>query len=213
MSAGIEPDDWCSTLGITNQRVSALEDGMKTLQLGQDRLARDFSAQLQTTATELASEVKSLATSLQERSKIPWQALGVMLTSLTVIGGLVYWPVNENQKRLESILIKMDESKISKAEFNSVISNAAQRRDDAQRAGEERDRETRAQIEKMRGEIVSRGEHAEKWAGTQQRFADQQRQIDQISANLSGIYTPRDAFGTLGRRLDDVERALRDLKR
>lgn len=205
--------DWQEGLSVANTRIDNLSASVQGLQRGQEQLASDFSAQLSKVATELAAEIKSVATSLQERSKIPWQALGVMLTFLSIIGGLVYWPINEGQKRLEAILIKMDEVKVSKAEFNSVISNAAQRRDDAQRAGEERDRESRAAIEKLRGEIVSRGEHAEKWAGTQQRFADQQRQIDQISTNLAGIYTPRDAFGTLGRRLDDVERALRDLKR
>lgn len=209
MSGG-EPDDWRSTIGVTNQRVSGLEDAVKALSSGQDQLARDFSLQLSKVSTELASEIKSVATSLQERSKVPWQALGVMLTFVALIGGMAYMPISENQKRMEALLLKLDEAKIGKAEFQSVISNAAQRRDDAQRAGEERDRETRAQVEKIRGEIVSRGEHAEKWQGIQQRFSDQQRQLDRIQADLSGIYTPRDAFSTLTRRMDDVERALRD---
>ena len=200
-------------LSVTNTRVDALADAVRGLQRGQEQLATDFTASLGRVSTELAAEIKSVATSLQERSKIPWQALGVMLAFLTTIGTLVYLPIQQTQTRMETLIGKMDDSKVTKSELASYLTNAGQRRDDAQRAGEERDRETRAQIEKMRGEIVSRGEHAEKWAGTQQRFADQQRQIDQISTNLAGIYTPRDAFGTLGRRLDDVERALRELKR
>lgn len=200
-------------LSVTNTRVDALADAVRGLQRGQEQLATDFSAQLGRVSTELAAEIKSVATSLQERSKIPWQALGVMLAFLTTIGTLVYLPIQQTQARMEAVLVKLDDTKVTKGELQNYLTNVGQRRDEAQRASEDRDREMRAVVEKLRGEIVSRGEHAEKWAGTQQRFQDQQRQIDQISTNLAGIYTPRDAFGTLGRRIDDVERSLRDLKR
>lgn len=191
-------------LGALDQRVLGLEQGLT-------RLSNDTShaiANLATTTTQqvnaLSNQIGKLDTSLQERAKIPWPALAVMLSFLTVIGGLVYWPVREGQSRIEAAMVKI----VDTVPTNKEIDVAARRRDDWQRYAEDRLKRGEADLDSLQMAIVPRGEHEEKWRSADQRFADAQRQVDAIKADFSGLYSPRDALTSMQRRIEDLERRL-----
>jgi hypothetical protein len=47
------------------------------------------------------AQFSALHTTISERSKIRWPALGFMLSEIVVIGGMAYWPIRENQSELK----------------------------------------------------------------------------------------------------------------
>lgn len=46
-----------------------------------------------------------------------WQAYGVMVTVVVVLGGLVYWPIREQGGRIEDALIKIADDKVGRQEW------------------------------------------------------------------------------------------------
>lgn len=202
-------------LGVIEQRLFSNESNLKQLAEDTNRQIRDLAtnttqqinnlaSSMQSQTSGLAADIGKLDSSLQERGKIPWPALGVMLTFLTVIGGLVYWPINNGQTRIENALMRMVETTPS----NKEIAIAALRRDDWQRQVEDRFKKVEADADGLQKDIVPRGEHVEKWRGADIRFADQQRQLDSLKSDFSGLYSPRDALTSMQQRLQDLERRL-----
>jgi hypothetical protein len=208
------PDNTVKTddLAVTNQRVNTLERSVRDLSEDLNRTSRDLSTQIGNVATNLMAELKGVTGQLSERSKIPWQALGVMLTFVTVIGGLVYWPIKDSQARLETQLLRIAEGAVSQKEFNERWATGAARRDDWQRASEDRSRDNRNLIEKLRDAVVPRSEHEEKWRGADNKFADLQRQLDKQEKAFGDTYSLKDVLARMQRRQDELESELRQAR-
>jgi hypothetical protein len=131
--------------------------------------------------------------------------LAVMLGFITTIGGLVWYPVQSNQQRIEAAILRMSDVAVTKPELDLRLLATGQRRDDFQRTSEQRDNEANAKIEQLRDKIVPRGEHEEKWRSADQRFVDIQRQVDDQKRAFGDTFSLRDALQQIQRRLDSVE--------
>lgn len=154
----------------------------------------------------ISQQIGALGSKIEERAKIPWPALGVMLSFLTIVGGLVWYPVKGDLGRLETAMIKIVDS----VPTNREIEASSKRRDDWQRQVEERFSRVETKQEVDKKEIVPRGEHQEKWAGQTQITANLQRQIDEFRRDFGSTYSLRDAFGNVQRKVDELEKELRD---
>ncbi|WP_309567051.1 hypothetical protein [Methylobacillus flagellatus] len=75
-----------------------------------------------------------------QSQKPQWQAYGVMVTVVVVLGGLVYWPIREQGARIETALYQIDKDKLDRTEFVTA---------------QERGKETRERINAdiLRGDI------------------------------------------------------------
>lgn len=93
-------------LGSIQTRVHHLEQGLiglsKDVREGFSRITEQFQAQ---------------ASRFEQERRPQWQAYGVMLTAVALLGTMAYWPVREQQTRLETLILKMDEGKVSREEF------------------------------------------------------------------------------------------------
>lgn len=196
-------------LAVTNQRVNTLERSVRDLSEDQARMGRDLSQKISNVATNLTAELKGVTGQLTERSKVPWQALGVMLAFVTAIGGLVYWPIKDSQSRFENQLLRIAETTMTSKEFNERWATGSARRDDWQRASEDRSKANREMIEKLRESVVPRAEHEEKWRGADNKFGDLQRQIDKQERAFGDTYSLKDVLQRMQRRQDELESELR----
>lgn len=76
----------------------------------------------------------SYFTSIAERSRAQWQAVGVMVSVVVVLGGSVYWPTRESTNDLKAQdietgrLIQSVTSETSKA-IQSLAANTVSRQD------------------------------------------------------------------------------------
>jgi len=64
-----------------------------------------------------AKQISELASRFEQDRRPQWQAYGVMVTVVVVLGGLVYWPIREQSYRIEAAVVKMTDDKIGRAEF------------------------------------------------------------------------------------------------
>jgi len=94
------------SLGSLQTRVHHLETSLtslsKDVREGFARITEQFQAQ---------------ASRFEQDRRPQWQAYGVMLTGIVVLGTMAYWPIREQQTRLETLILKMDEGKVSREEF------------------------------------------------------------------------------------------------
>lgn len=154
--------------------------------------------QMESSITNLANETRTalsaLSQNLAERNKPQWQALGVALTFAAMLGGLAYMPIREATNDLKASVALLAEKTITRQELEWRSARAA----------EDRERMNEA-IRTIRDDLVPRREHERVWANYDQRFADQQRQIDEAKASLGNTYSLRDYILRLNDRLDKIE--------
>lgn len=192
---GMTPTPDVAAFGVLQERVHGLEQSFRSMESG------------------VTSQIASLAAKLEERAKIPWSAFGVMLTAVTVLGALVYWPIRENQSRLIEVAdrlgIRLETNYASSREVELRLNAAGQRRDDVQRATDERIRRSETDIDAIQKQLVPRGEHEQTWTGQRQRDVDLQRQIDEVRKGFGDLYSPKDALARMQQRIDELERQSR----
>ena len=198
-------DRFQTSLDVTNNRVSTLETSVRDLASSQAQLGIRLSAEINAVSNSLSAELKGLAGQFADRSKIPWPALGVMLAFITTVGGLVWYPVKDNQDRLQAVVLRIAENSVSKSDMEYRLTVSGQRRDDFQRQSEMRDRELDAKAEQIRDRIVPRSEHDEKWRSNDQRFVNVQRQMDEQKRAFDGVFSIRDGMQMMQKRLDAIE--------
>lgn len=91
--------------------------------------------QIETSFSSFANETRQsnaqLAASLAERNKPQWQAIGVTITFCTVLGGLVYWPINTATSDLKSAVSVIADKMVSQKELEWRTARSAE---DRQRA-------------------------------------------------------------------------------
>lgn len=78
---------------------------------------RQVEAAMQGLANETRSSIAALTTSIAERNKPQWQALGVALTFCTILGGLAYWPINAATTDLKGSVAIITEKMVSQQEM------------------------------------------------------------------------------------------------
>lgn len=73
--------------------------GERVTNLG--RRQTDLETEMRTGFRTIEQSIASLTTSLSERNKPQWQAIGVALTFAVIIGGMAYWPIRESTTDLK----------------------------------------------------------------------------------------------------------------
>lgn len=208
------------SLEVLHERQASTANDLSQLAENTSRQIRDLATSTSQQIAGVSSQIEGIKSTITERSRVPWQALGVMLAALGLIGALVYWPIREGQTRVETAIDRMitnvegnvrraDDRFLTKAEYGSLNTAASQRRDDLNRLIEQRITRLEADTGSIEKGIVPRPEHEEKWRSADLRFADQQRQIDAIRTSFSDLYSPKDALKSMQARIDDLERRLR----
>lgn len=185
-------------VGVLEQRVYGLETGLQTFRT-------DTANQI----NALSTQISGLGGKLEERAKVPWQALGFMLTFVVVIGGLVWYPQNDRLTRLTEVVEKLVDTNVTRREYEGRLTTLGQLRDQQAAAVNDRIARLETQARETAAGIVPRGEHSEKWLAQRDRDADLQRQVDSLRKDFGELYSPRDALKSMQQRIDDLERLLR----
>lgn len=146
-------------------------------------------------ANETRASIAALSTNLAERNKPQWQALGVALTFAAMLGGLAYLPIREATGDLKTSFAMLAERMVTQKEMEWRTARSA----------EDRAR-MEASVKEVREAQVPREELDRVWQGYDQRFQDQQRQIDQMATAFNGTYGARDVILDLRERLDRLDR-------
>jgi hypothetical protein len=198
-------DRFQTSLDVTNNRVSTLETSVRDLASSQAQLGIRLSAEISAVANGLSAKLEGLAGQFADRSKIPWPALGVMLTFITIVGGLVWYPVKDQQDTLRTAVLRIAENAVTKADLDYRLSVTGQRRDELQRVTEERFKRLDSDVRDIENGLVTRGEHQKWWSSQDQAVANVQRQIDDLKKAFGDTYSLRDGFMQVQRRLDMIE--------
>lgn len=166
--------------------------------------------QMETALSGLANETRSslsaLSTTIAERNKPQWQALGVALTFCTLLGGLAYWPINTATTDLKAAVLTISERMVSRQEMDWRQARGAEDRARMENS-----------INSLQADQVPRKEHERVWqsydaqlaADREARIAanqNLQRQIDEIKQTQSGFFGQRDLNMQVLDRIERIER-------
>lgn len=172
---------------------------------GMEQAFTHLASQLERDRTNVDHQFSVLQSSLAERSKIPWPALGVVLSAMVIIGGMAWYPIKESQAELKnSFRTSQEELKTSIQFINASIVPRTELQE-RWRVMEREVESLSARVTKNSDGIVPRGEHEEKWRTYTVAHADHQRQIDLIRNDLGGTYNLRDALKAMQDRLERIE--------
>jgi hypothetical protein len=177
---------------VTNlgRRQSDLESEMRTG-------FKQMEAAVGALATEMRSSVAALATNMAERNKPQWQAIAVALSFCTVVGGLVYWPIQNSQTDMKVAMTAIVDKMVSRQEM-----------DWRQARGQEDRARTDQAVADLRAAQVPRTELERVWHTDDLVNAQLQKQIDELKANQSQTYSARDLLLDMRERQDRLERQL-----
>lgn len=184
-------------VGILKTRVTNIEADI-----------HDLRETIQAGNAGLSAQIASVTSKIDDRSKVQWPAMMLLLTVVITIGSLVYWPIRESQQRTVDVLDRLIASTVPRTEVDIRFQTGAQRRDDIQRLTDERIGANSRDIAALEAKLVPRGEHEQMWAAQRQKDQDLQRQIDATAKAFGDLYSPRDALNRLISRLDALEREL-----
>jgi hypothetical protein len=91
---------------------------------------RNIEGQVTDLKSSLSSQIASIAAKMDERSKPQWQlmvsAIGVMMTILIALGGLIYMPIKTDQLKNEQEILKLREQIVPRGEHDSRQMTIAQ---------------------------------------------------------------------------------------
>lgn len=182
------------SLGSIQTRVSHLEQGLvglsKDVREGFSQIARQSAEQ----AASFNAQFQSQAARFEQDRRPQWQAYGVMLTGMVILGTLAYWPIREQQTRLESLIVKMDETKIDATTYA---------------VGAERAKESRQSMEKavdlINAKMVPFDVHKIQWDAQAAANANLQMQITELKKAQGDTWGARDALMETKSRLRELE--------
>lgn len=185
---GVENDPRIASL---NERVSGQGSHIASIE---NEMRRNFES--------VNVALSNINAKLETQNKPQWQALGVLLTGIVVVGTLAYWPIRESQSRIENNLTSLANTTVTLREYdnNRVLS----RTDNSNRF---------EKIESILANIVPRAEHDRVWDGINQRFTDMQRQIDQNTSNNASVYTARDQIIDMRNQMRSIIEMIDDVKK
>lgn len=170
--------------------------GERVTNLG--RRVSDIEGEMRSGFRQIETSIAQLSSTLAERAKPQWQAIGVALTFAVVIGGMAYWPIREATSDL-------------KASVATVIANMVPRQEmDWRQARSQEDRlRMETNIATVRGDQVPRAELDRVWQNYDQRLIDHQRQLDEVKQAQNSVYGARDVLMDMRERLDRLEQQRR----
>lgn len=176
----------------------------------QSRQIGELDTRMKQGFSEVASQIRSLADDIRGGSKTQWPIIiGFCSVTITVLGGLGFMALQPIKDNIATI---REDERLSRAETKdslaSVVAAMVTQKEMEWRTarGQEDRQRTEAAIKDIRDSLVPRAEHERVWANYDQRFADHQRQLDELKQAFGGVYGTRDALLDIRSRLDRVER-------
>lgn len=186
-----------------NRRQSDLETEMRS---GFKAIESSMTAM----SSEMRSSVAALSSNLAERNRTPWAIIiGFCSVSITILGGLGFLalqPIKDNILQIQ--VDRREQAREMKDSLSVIVEKMVTQKDLEYRTArgvEDRSR-IEATLKKLDEAQVPRAEHERVWANYDQRFADQQRQLDEIKQAQGNVYGARDVILDLRQRVDRVER-------
>lgn len=165
--------------------------GERVTNLG--RRVTDIESEMRSGFRQIEASISALSSTLAERAKPQWQAIGVALTFCALLGGLAYMPIREATTDLKLAVTALGESTVSRQEMDWR----------AARGAEDRDR-TNAAIADIRTVAVTRAEWAERNRARDQEVADLSRRVEEIRADFGAVYGTRDVIVDLKKEVDSL---------
>ncbi len=159
----------------------------------------DLRSNMNTGFQGVNANLAALSNELRSAGKTHWPvifaALSVVITILAGLGFLSLQPIKDNTARLETALVRMAETSVTQQEMEWRTA----------RGTEDRARSD-AMLKEIRSAQVPREELDRVWASYDQRFIDQQRQLDDVKQAQGSVYGQRDILLDLRERIDRMER-------
>ena len=161
-------------------------------------------------SSEMRSSVAALSTNLAERNRTPWAVIiGFCSVSITILGGLGFLalqPIKDNILQIQ--VDRREQAREIKDSLSVIVEKMVTQKDLEYRTArgmEDRSR-MEATLKKLDDAQVPRAEHERVWSNYDQRFADQQRQLDEMKQAQGNVYGARDFLLDTRERLDRLER-------
>ena len=182
-------------------------------------------------AAKLDASISIINSKIDERGKIPWPAVGALLSAIIAIGALAYWPIQTDQGRLAKDIDALNATLLTQsdrlsASIEKVSDKVVPRRENEQKwnnfdaqlaAVSHRIEVNAADIDKLGEDKISvqsfNAEHADMKASNARDIENVQRQLDDLQRRDADTYNVRDALLDEKKRVDDLERDIRDLMR
>lgn len=159
----------------------------------------DLRSNMNTGFQGVNANLAALSNELRSAGKTHWPvifaALSVVITILAGLGFLSLQPIKDNTARLETALARLAETTVSQNEMEWRTA----------RGTEDRARSD-AMLKEIRSAQVPREELDRVWSSYDQRFIDQQRQLDDVKQAQGSVYGQRDILLDLRERIDRMER-------
>lgn len=140
---------------------------------------RDLKGMVITLDRKLDTSMAAISQKLDDSRQPAWQAYGVMLTAITIIGALAYWPVRENQTELRETIKTLATGVVYTRRYENNMQNVKE------------------ELEKLRTEKASKDLENE-------RTENAQRQIEELKDAVLTL-TPRAATIDLRARVQALE--------
>ena len=182
-------------------------------------------------AAKLDASISIINSKIDERGKIPWPAVGALLSAIIAIGALAYWPIQTDQGRLAKDIDALNATLLTQsdrlsASIEKVSDKVVPRRENEQKwnnfdaqlaAVSHRIEVNAADIDKLGEDKISvqsfNAQHADMKASNARDIENVQRQLDDLQRRDADTYNVRDALLDEKKRVDDLERDIRDLMR
>lgn len=217
------------SLGVIQQRLTTLENQVSQVLRGFSEFQTNVASKFDVWAQQSAERGKTNWISLLS---MVFAAVTVTVGLVTIIGSLAKAPIDTELNRDARDLLELRANIVPRAENErewnriytaidklAVISGTFLTKEEAQgRANaanasrDDRYRQTDihfgrldAELEKLRDQIVPRGENAEHWRGTEARELDLQRQVDEAKRFQQNLVPAADYLKALDERLRSLE--------
>jgi len=169
----------------------------------------DLRSNMNTGFQTVNAAIGTLSNELRSNSRtqwpVIWSAIGVGVVMLSGLGFMALQPIKDNTARLEEAVIRVSEN--AQASLKSINDSMVTQKEMEQRTarGVEDRARTDVAVKDLRDAQVPREELVRVWDNYDQRFIDQQRQIDEIKTAQGSVYGQRDVILDLRERLDRIE--------
>jgi BMFP domain-containing protein YqiC len=187
--SGAMAEETRMNFGAVDQRIRATENQQS-----------QFLTQFNSFVVRVEGMFNSLSSKIEERSRPQYALLvsiGIFgLSVLTAVGWLAYAPIRENQTDQKAATLEIQKAIV--ALVQNIGEKYVTTREQADRSSR-----TRADIDRLNSDIGSLEANMRR----DQASADGnlQRQIDELKKQFGELYSPRDAFQQLQRRIDALE--------
>lgn len=172
----------------------------------------DLETEMRRGFGELSQAVNLLSNELRGSSRtqwpVIWSAVGVCFVVIAAIGGLAYSPVLGSINRIDSgqaaimeALTDLKDKTVTLSTFSEFKNTYENNRIISRQDYTDRFNSIQTELK----DTVPRAEHQRVWTSYDQRFIDQQRQIDEVKQAQGSVYGTRDLLIDLRNRLDRVE--------